>query len=254
MLKATMLFLTSFLFSVQSATYKNVALNPQDVHDSTWKKLAVKTYPHATSNSECRMDPVFFARCAINDTIKNTCHGAGCPSWGPEQVTNAYLKVDFGKNVAVDSVTLYIRADFPHDGYWYKGLLCFSDSSKVSITMDSTAKAQRYKFSKKLTKWVRLDSLKWHVPNTWCAISQLQVWGYDSVTTGIQPMQHASRVIESDNRAIKNTSEYFLINGSIIKANQQCDHGKNVCISRRKGFTNVSLQGFGLRSKNTKDW
>jgi hypothetical protein len=161
--------------------FYNVALNPQDLPQADWQALTVKSYPHASSNSETRTEPWFFARCVINDTIKNTSHGSGFPSWGPEQRIDNMLQIDFGHEVAVDSVTLYIRADFPHDNYWYTGRLCFSDSSKVTISIDSTKDAQGYKFTERVTRWLRFDSLIWHVPNTWCALSQLQVWGHDTI-------------------------------------------------------------------------
>ena len=174
-----------FLSTGAGAAYHNVALNPKDVHDSVWLKQPVKLYPHARSNSECRMEACFMARCAISDTINNLCHGPACPSWGPDQSLNIWWLVDFGKEVAVDSVTLYIRHDFPHDSYWYKGILNFSDSSRIRINIDSTAKGQGYKFSKRVTRWMRIDSLVWRVPNTWCAMTQVKVWGDDA--TGAAP-------------------------------------------------------------------
>jgi hypothetical protein len=132
------------------------------------------------------MDPAFFARNAINDTILNTHHGAGYPSWGPEQVTYPWWRVEFGREIEIDSVTLYIRADFPHDGYWVSGRLCFSDSSIIPITLDSTAQPQSFKFTSRKTEWVRIDSLLWKRPNTWCAMTQVQVWSKDSASTGTE--------------------------------------------------------------------
>lgn len=198
--------------------YRNVALNPQDTHDSVWLKQTVKRYPHARSNSECRMDPSFFARNCINDTIKNTCHGAACPSWGPEQTTAIWWLVDFGKSEAIDSVTIYSRADFPHDNYWYKGKLNFSDSSSISIRLDSTAKPQGYTFKRLVTKWMRIDSLVWHIPNTWCAFTQVQVWGNDTLLTGLKqirdPLRMQHFLVSSFD--ISRGPEQFLPNGKTV--------------------------------------
>jgi hypothetical protein len=166
----------------QPTVRKNLSVNKNDVIDSLWKLQAQKTYPHAQSNSECRGEPWFRARCAINDTVKNTGHGQGFPSWGPEQVAHPWLLVDFGKQVVVDSVVIFIRADFPHDGYWNKGRLIFSDNTGVNITLDSTAKPQSFKISPHVTTFLRVDSLVWHVPNTWCALTQVQAFGYDNVS------------------------------------------------------------------------
>jgi len=180
--------------SAQQGMYKNLSVNKTDVIDSLWQLLAAKTYPHAQSNSECRGDPTFRARCALSDTIKNTCHGAGCPSWGPEQVPLPWWKVSFGKQVLVDSVAIYLRADFPHDGYFCKGRIVFSDNSSIRITLDSSARRQGFKFTPRVISSLTIDSLLWHVPLTWCAITQVQVYGYDQwvgtipqASTGLKP-------------------------------------------------------------------
>jgi hypothetical protein len=170
----------------QSYPYKNLSVNKNDLIDSMWNLQSVKTYPHAQSNSECRGEPWFRARCAISDTIKNTSHGQGFPSWGPDQRTDIWWKVNFGKNVLVDSITIYIRADFPHDGYWFKGRFNFSDGSKLSFALDSTARPQSFKFTQRATNFVLIDSLVWRQPTTWCAFTQVQVFGYDQ-SVGICP-------------------------------------------------------------------
>jgi hypothetical protein len=170
------------LASAQPSVRKNLSVNKNDVIDSLWKLQAQKTYPHAQSNSECRGEPWFRARCAINDTVKNTGHGQGFPSWGPEEIAHPWWLVDFGKQVVVDSVVIFVRADFPHDGFWNKGRLIFSDNSGVNITLDSTAKSQSFKISPHVTTFLRIDSLVWHAPNTWCALTQVQAFGYDNVS------------------------------------------------------------------------
>jgi hypothetical protein len=172
------------LAAAQQPARKNLSVNKNDVIDSLWQLQTQKTYPHAQSNSECRGEAWFRARCAINDTVNNTGHGQGFPSWGPEQVARPWWLVNFGKQVVVDSVVIFIRADFPHDGYWYKGRLIFSDNTGVDITLDSTAKPQSVKVSPHVTTFLRIDSLVWHVPNTWCALTQVQVFGND-IASGV---------------------------------------------------------------------
>ena len=93
--------------------------------------------------------------------------------------------MSFGKNVLVDSITIYIRADFPHDGYWFKGMFNFSDGSKLPFVLDSTARPQSFKFTQRTTNYVLIDSLVWRQPATWCAFTQVQVFGYEGV--GILP-------------------------------------------------------------------
>jgi hypothetical protein len=172
------LILVQSIFA-QPYPYKNLSVNKDDIIDSLWNLLPVKTYPHAQSNSECRGEPWFRARCAISDTLKNTGHGSGFPSWGPDQRTDIWWKVLFGKNVWVDSITIHIRADFPHDGYWFKGRFNFSDGSNVPFALDSTAKPQGFKFTQRTTNYVLIDSLVWRKPTTWCAFTQVRIFGRD---------------------------------------------------------------------------
>ena len=176
----------SFVYG-QQAALKNLSVNKNDVIDSLWQLQTQKTYPHARSNSECRGEPWFRARCAISDTLVNTGHGQGFPSWGPEEVAIPWWEVDFGKQVVIDSVVIFIRADFPHDGYFCKGRFVFSDNTRINITLDSTAKPQSFRIPSRVTTYLRIDSLLWHVSATWCAITQVQAFGTDNVTGAKMP-------------------------------------------------------------------
>lgn len=184
LLLAAIVFIVQSPFqrSIAQVACKNLSVNPTDLIDSLWNLQATKTYPHAQSNSECRGEAWFRARCAINDTIKNTSHGQGYPSWGPDTVPVVWWKVSFGKNVLVDSITIYIRADFPHDDYFYKGRFNFSDGSTLPFTLDSTARPQSFKFAAHTTSYVLIDSLIWHKVDSWCAFTQVQVFGYDQAS------------------------------------------------------------------------
>jgi hypothetical protein len=174
----------------------NLSVNKTDLIDSLWNLQKTKVYPHAQSNSECRGEAWFRARCAINDTIKNTSHGQGYPSWGPDTVPVVWWKVNFGKSVLVDSITIYIRADFPHDDYFYKGRFNFSDGSTLNFTLDSTAKPQSFKFPARATSYVLIDSLIWHKVDSWCAFTQVQVFGYNQVS-GVRTTAPAGRTLQS---------------------------------------------------------
>ena len=79
--------------------YRDLALNPDDVHE------AGCGYPHATSNSETRNEPCYWAINALKGYRNNLHHGPQYPSWGPEQRTDLWWKVDFGRSVEVDKET-----------------------------------------------------------------------------------------------------------------------------------------------------
>jgi hypothetical protein len=156
------------------AAYRNVALNPYDVRGET------TAFPHATSNSECRGEADFAARNAIDGHTENTRHGPWpVQSWGPDQRTDLWWQVDFGRPVEVDKVVLYIRADFPHDAYWHDGTIEFSDGSTVKISLERKAAAQEFKFPKRKTTYVKFTNLEQTKPLGWAGFTEVEVWGRD---------------------------------------------------------------------------
>ena len=156
--------------------YRNLAGNPYDVRGES------KAFPHATSNSECRNEAVFAARNAIDGCMENRRHG-GWPyqSWGPEQRRDLWWQVDFGREVEIDKLVITIRADFPHDKHWKRATLLFSDGSHMSIELEKTPSAQTVVFSPKRTTAVRLMDLTQDEPLGWCALTEVEVWGRDTV-------------------------------------------------------------------------
>jgi hypothetical protein len=154
------------------AANRNVALNPYDVRGQT------TFFPHATTNSECRNDPRFAARNAIDGSTKNRGHG-GWPnqSWGPDQRADAWWKVDFGRMVAVDRLVIYVRSDFPHDKVWTSTTVRFSDGSTQEIELRAANEPQVFSFSKRNVSWVELADLVQEKPLGWCALSEVEVYG-----------------------------------------------------------------------------
>ncbi len=154
--------------------YRDLALNPDDVHTPG------HGFPHASSNSETRNEPCYWAINAIKGYRDNRHHGPQYPSWGPEQRTDLWWKVDFGRPVEVDKVVLLIRADFPHDGFWHAGTLVFSDGSKIRMEIRKTAEPQAFAFPKRKTEWVMITDLEQGTPLMWCALTAVEVWGRDA--------------------------------------------------------------------------
>ena len=151
--------------------YRDFARNPGDVHEPG------HGFPHASSNSETRNEPCYWAINAIRGCRDNLHHGPSYPSWGPEQCTDLWWKVEFGHPVEVDKVVLLIRADFPHDGFWHAGTLVFSDGSKVRIEIRKTAEPQTFAFPKRKTDSVVITDLQQDLPLMWCGLSAVEVWG-----------------------------------------------------------------------------
>ena len=150
-------------------------MNPYDVRGKS------DFFPHATSNSECRGEADFAARNAIDGRTQNTSHGPWpVQSWGPDQRTDLWWQVDFGRAVEVDKVVIYIRADFPHDAYWHDATIEFSDGSRVKISLERKAAAQEFTFPKHATTYVKLTDLDQTKPLGWAGFTELEVWGRTS--------------------------------------------------------------------------
>jgi hypothetical protein len=151
---------------------RNVALNPYDVRGEA------KSFPHATSNSECRKEGVFAARNAIDGQTKNTGHG-GWPyqSWGPDVRKDLWWKVDFGRPVEIEQVAIVIRADFPHDRFWHSATIEFSDGSSLPIELKKDREKQVFPVPKKTVTWLRLTDLVQADPPGWAALMEVEVMG-----------------------------------------------------------------------------
>lgn len=156
-------------------TYKNLARNSFD----TRKNNGI--FPHAVTNVSTE-DPVFFARNAI-DGIFETCNHGSWPysSWGINKQKDAWLKIDFGRNVLIDNIALYLRADFPHDNWWKEVDLIFSDGSKEHICMQKTGRRQSFEVTPRNITWVKLENLIMSDElSEFPALSQIEIYGVEA--------------------------------------------------------------------------
>jgi hypothetical protein len=156
--------------------YRNVAVDSLDQRNQS------QYFPHAIASSVTRNDPMFFERNAIDGNTRNTHHGKWpYESWGNGKISDPWLKIDFGRDVTVDKVRLYIRSDFPHDTYWTNMTLQFSDGSSKDITLQKTADPQDYTFPAKTIRWIRLANFKQPTqPLGWAAVTEVEVYGKDA--------------------------------------------------------------------------
>lgn len=154
-------------------SYKNLAKNQYDSHES------INCFPHASANVETRGESVFAAKNAINGNHANHSHGAWpYESWGINQNPDAMMQIDFGRQVKVDQVVLYTRADFPHDSWWTQATLYFSDGSEYVCDLEKTDQAQKVNFSPKTIEWIKIGKLiKADDPSPFPALTQLEVYG-----------------------------------------------------------------------------
>ncbi|WP_313584039.1 carbohydrate-binding protein [Lacrimispora sp.] len=163
-------------FDYEADIYRNLAKNVMDQHGDTG------CFPHAFANVETRGEAVFAARNAIDGVLANESHGAWpYESWGINRQDDAEMTLDFGRPVDFDKIVLYTRADFPHDNWWVKAKLTFSDGTEGVVEMEKSVKPHLFSLERKNITWVKIsDLIKADDPSPFPALTQIEVYGKDS--------------------------------------------------------------------------
>ena len=153
-----------------------ISLNSHDRHN------VPKYFPHAVANFVTREDPCFFERNAIDGVCDNSNHGMfPYHSWGGGLREDLEYEVHFGDEVEVSAVTIYLRADFPHDTFWKEMDLEFSDKSTIHLELKGIADGQTVEFEAKKTEYVKLTGFKQQRLEdgklSFAALSQIEIKG-----------------------------------------------------------------------------
>lgn len=154
--------------------YRNLAFNPYDHHKN------ISLFPHSSANVETRGEAVFASRNAINGNIENEYHGKWpYESWGINKNPDALIKIDFGRDVLVDKIILFLRADFPHDSYWNEVTFTFSDNTTLTSKLSKTRFGQEIILEKKkIINFITMDKLiKADDESPFPALTQIEVYG-----------------------------------------------------------------------------
>ncbi len=167
---------------------RNLLLNPYDTAKGTG------AYPHVWANFVTRDDPCFYARNAIDGVVFNQSHG-NFPfhSWAGGARNDLVFNVDFGREVELDKLKFYLRADFkndsngiPHDSYWKSLDVEFSDGSVISCQFKlfnkdlhpDNQKGIEIQLNKKITRTLKLFNFKQITEKLgFAALTQLQAFG-----------------------------------------------------------------------------
>lgn len=155
--------------------YRNLALNVYDQHGDSG------LFPHAHANTETRGEAVFAARNAIDGVCENRSHG-GWPfeSWGINRRDDAELTLDFGREVEIDKIVLYTRADFPHDSWWRQVTVVFSDGTSIDWPLGKSELPHMLPIEKRRITGLTLSKLlKADDPSPFPALTQIEVYGRD---------------------------------------------------------------------------
>lgn len=158
------------------AQRRNLALNPFDDHANE------TLFPHAKASVETRGESQFAARNAIDGEKANDDHGSWpYTSWGINMDPEATLTIEFGRPVTIDEITLYLRADFPHDAWWENASVTLSNGSTHSFPLVKSGAGQGFAIKPQTIEWIRLHSLiKADDPSHFPALTQIEVWGVDA--------------------------------------------------------------------------
>lgn len=156
--------------------YRNLALNPYDSHENS------ALFPHTCANIETRGESVFASRNAIDGIVASNSHGKWpYASWGINRDPKAALSIDFGRDTIIDRIIFYTRADFPHDAWWEKATITFSDNSRLDFKLEKKDGPQEFTFEEKRISSLVLDNLiKADDPSPFPALIQLEVYGREA--------------------------------------------------------------------------
>jgi hypothetical protein len=176
----------------------NLALNPADLLDPDMNKISytyssywdAKTYPHATTSTICRYASdetskyQFEVRNAIDGFTQNTSHGSyPYQSWGPDSgfTTRDYIAIDFGHEVKVDTLALYIRADFPHDTYYTSMTVKFSDGTSQTFDLTNSSSVQEFDLGGITTSYIKITKLTMQDSSGWAGFTEVEVIGSEII-------------------------------------------------------------------------
>ena len=168
--------------------YRQISLNSHDRHGP------MRFYPHASANFVTREEPCFYERNAIDGVVNNQGHGAyPYHSWAGGARNDLEWTLDFGRDVEIDKLVFFLRADFkhdangvPHDSYWKSIDIEFSDGEIIhgefkldgSDLNPANSEGIAIEFDKKVTRTVHLFNFTQVTEKlSFAALTQLQAFG-----------------------------------------------------------------------------
>ena len=211
---------------------RNIALNSHDLRRKTGG------FPHASANFVTREEPCFYERNAIDGEKNNQGHGPyPYHSWAGGARNDLEYTLDFGREVEVEKLTFYLRADFkhdskgvPHDSYWKNIDIQFDDGEiiKGSFKLDNTdlnpenEKGQEIVIEKKKkTKKIKLFNFTQATEILgFAALTQMEVYGqYIKEDFSKMEVRQASNAKDVKNYTTERLREEFHIANLFTKDN-----------------------------------
>lgn len=157
------------------AGWGNIAVNAHDVRVPAGEEPVL--FPHVTTNVP-NTSGQFVERNAIDGNVETRAHGSWPhESWGTGTSADPWLKIDFGEDMVIDELRIYLRADYPHDTWWDRAACEFSDGTWRELVLERTGRAQRIEVGGVHASWLRLCELHRADPDGFAGLSQIMVMG-----------------------------------------------------------------------------
>jgi hypothetical protein len=131
--------------------------------------FSLTSFPWATANSHWRYERRFAPTCVLN----------GNGWWRPNRRTDLWLKVDLGRQAALDEVVITLHLNEGQAKTWKSATLKFSDGSSLPISLTCTAKPQVFPCPGRKASWVMVTDLKEDFPFSDNGIARVSLNGRD---------------------------------------------------------------------------
>ncbi len=158
------------------AAPRNIACNPYDGNFSEG------VFPHASSNNQYNAAE-FGAHNVLDGIKRNTGHGTyPYQSWGTAEHVREddNLTLDFGEEMTLSTLTLYLRADFStnHDAYFSEVTVLFSDGSSTVIHPVRSSEPQSFDLGGVRSRSLVLTGFVTDkTSGTWAGYTEVEVTG-----------------------------------------------------------------------------
>lgn len=138
----------------------------------------LRSYPRATSNSHFRYRPEFSPIHAIDGKREPGRY------WRPARRTDAWLMVEFGREIETERATIVLAGEDPQDNSWTGATLEFSNGAKVAVEFKNASGPQQFQFPRQTCRWVRLAQFRQPFPLADNGIAEFEVFGKDCLGDG----------------------------------------------------------------------
>ena len=125
---------------------------------------------------------MFAARNVIDGLRFNQSHGEWpYESWGIGARTDAWCRIDFGREIIAERMALTLRADFPHDAYWVSGHAADSNGDEIFFELRKTGDRQWIDLGGRKVRWLRLERMvKSDDPSAFPSLRAWEVFGSEA--------------------------------------------------------------------------